>query len=146
MREPRDLSRGLLGVLGGLLLWLGASTLSYYPHFLAYFNEFVWDRKQAYRVLVDSNLDWGQDGRYVARYLRDHPDVSLGPDRPRPGTLLVSANNYVGLSRDEQFRWLRENFEPVGHVAYSHLLFRVTPEALRRVIDPLSPDHGDKVN
>jgi hypothetical protein len=146
LRDPGDLSRGARVALGGLLVWLGVSTVSYYPHFLAYFNDFVRDRTQAYRILVDSNLDWGQDDRYVARYLRAHPEVSLGPDRPRPGTLLVSVNNYVGLSRDEQFRWLRENFEPVGHVAYAHLLFRVTPEALRRVIDPLPPDHGDKVN
>ncbi len=127
-------------------MWLGVSTLSYSPHFLPYFNEFVRDRKQAYRILVDSNLDWGQSERYLERYLRAHPDASFEPDRPQAGTLLVSANKFSGLLLGEQFRWLRENFEPVGHVAYSHLLFRVTPEALRRVIDPLPPDHGDKVN
>jgi hypothetical protein len=146
LSDPGEVYRSARIALGGLLVWLAVSVGSYYPHFLAYFNEFARDRTQAYRILVDSNLDWGQDDRYVARYLRAHPEVSLGPDRPRPGTLLVSANNYVGLSRDEQFRWLRENFEPVGHVAYAHLLFRVTPEAFRRVIDPLAPDHGDKVN
>jgi hypothetical protein len=132
--------------LAGLLVWLGVSTLSYYPHFLAYFNEFVRDRTQSYRILVDSNLDWGQSGRYVERYLRAHPDASLEPERPRPGTLLVSANKFSGLLLGEQFRWLRENFEPVGHVAYAYLLFHVTPEALRRVIDPVPPDAGDKVN
>ncbi len=68
------------------------------------------------------------------------------PERPRAGTLLVSANQLSGLLLGERFRWLRENFEPAGHVAYSHLLFRITPEALRRVIDPIPPDHGDKVN
>ena len=30
----------------------------------------------------------------------------------------------------EKYRWLRENFRPVGHVGYSHLLFRITPEEL----------------
>ena len=133
-------------MVGTLLVYLVISVLSYYPHFLAYFNELVWDRKQAYRILVDSNLDWGQSGEYLERYLRDHPDVHFTPDRPRPGTILVSANDYSGMLRREQFRWLRENFEPVGHVAYSYLLFRVTPEALRRVTDPVPPDHGDKVN
>ena len=146
LRDPGELSRGGRVVLGGLLVWLGVSTLSYSPHFLPYFNEFVRDRKQAYRILVDSNLDWGQSERYLERYLRAHPDASFEPDRPQAGTLLVSANKLSGLLLGEQFRWLRENFEPVGHVAYSHLLFRVTPEALRRVIDPLPPDHGDKVN
>ncbi len=146
LRDAGEVYRGARIALGGLLLWQAVSVLSYAPHFLAYFNEFVWDRKQAYRILADSNLDWGQSGRYVARYLRDHPDVHFMPDRPRPGTILLSVNYYAGLLRSEQFRWLRENFEPAGHVAYTHLLFQVSPEALRRVTDPLPPDHGDKVN
>ena len=34
----------------------------------------------------------------------------------------------------ERYRWLRENFTPVGHIGYSYLLFRVTPERLREVL------------
>jgi hypothetical protein len=146
LRDSGTLSRGARVALAGLLVWLGVSTVSRYPHFLAYFNEFVPDRTQAYRVLIDSNLDWGQSGRYVERYLRRHPDVVLEPGGPQAGTMLVSANNLAGLRGPERFRWLRENFAPVGHVAYTHLLFRVTPEALRRVTDPIPPDAGDKVN
>jgi hypothetical protein len=146
LRDATTMRRRPLVLVGALLTYLAASTLSYYPHFIPYFNELLRDRKQAYRILVDSNLDWGQSERYLARYLRAHPDASFEPDRPRAGTLLVSANKLSGLLLREQFRWLRENFEPVGHVAYSHLLFQVTPEALRRVIDPVPPDHGDKVN
>ena len=144
LRDPGEVPRGARLALAGLLAWLAVSVGSYYPHMLAYFNEFVWDRKQAYRILADSNLDWGQSRRYVTRYLRDHPDVHFTPDGPRPGTILLSTNHYAGMLRSEQFRWLRENFEPVGHVAYTHLLFRVTPEALRRVTDPIPPDHADK--
>lgn len=104
----------------------------------------MWDRTKAYRVLADSNLDWGRGGRYVARYLRAHPEVSLGPDRQRHGTLLVSVNNYVGWPGMSSFG----GFERTSNrsATYSHLLVRVTPEALRRVTDPLPPDHGDKVN
>ena len=58
----------------------------------------------------------------------------------------MSGDNLAGLRGPEVFRWLRENFEPVGHVAHTHLLFRITPEELRRVTDPLPPDHGDKVD
>jgi len=39
---------------------LACSTLSIYPHYLAYFNELVGPRN-GYKVLVDSSLDWGQD-------------------------------------------------------------------------------------
>jgi hypothetical protein len=144
LRDPGEVYRGARVALGGLLVWLAASVLSYYPHFLAYFNEFVWDQKQAYRILADSNLDWGQSGRYVARYLRDHPEVHFTPDRPRSGTILLSTNHASGMLRSEQFRWLRENFEPVDHVAHGHLVFRVTPEALRLVTDPGPADWADK--
>jgi hypothetical protein len=43
-----------------LVVGLAATTLSAYPHYLAYFNELV-GRSNGYKVLVDSNLDWGQD-------------------------------------------------------------------------------------
>lgn len=42
-----------------LLIYLAISTLSYFPHYISYFNEFVWDRKMAYKLLADSNIDWG---------------------------------------------------------------------------------------
>jgi hypothetical protein len=41
--------------------WVGVSTLSYYPHFLSYFNELVPDRKLAYRYLADS-IGWVTTG------------------------------------------------------------------------------------
>jgi len=45
----------------GLIAWLVLGTLAIYPHHLSYFNEIVGGPAQADRVLVDSNLDWGQD-------------------------------------------------------------------------------------
>ena len=41
-----------------LALWLGVSLIRCYPDYLAYFNETV---SHPERVLVDSDLDWGQD-------------------------------------------------------------------------------------
>ena len=106
-------------------------------------NELLRDRTKAYTIFADSNLRWDQNHRYVRRYLRAHPEVIVEPTAPVAGTLLVRVEYYVGLYFIEHFRWLRENFEPVDHVAHSHLLFRVTPEALRRVTDPISPDYAD---
>ncbi|MFN8598617.1 MAG: glycosyltransferase family 39 protein [Anaerolineae bacterium] len=47
-------------VLAGLSLWLMIDVLSINPQHLAYFNQLI-DRAHDYTVLVDSNLDWGQD-------------------------------------------------------------------------------------
>ena len=43
-----------------LLAWHVGEGIRAYPHYLAYFNQFV-GRTNAYRHMVDSNLDWGQD-------------------------------------------------------------------------------------
>lgn len=146
LRYPREVYRGAWMALVGLLVWGAVSVGSYSGNLLAYFNEFLWNRMYAYRIMTDSNLDWAQTAPYLRRYLRAHPDVHFEPPGPWAGTLVVSANKFSGMLLGEQFRWLRENFEPIGHVALTHLLFHVTPEALLRVTDPVPPDYGDKAN
>jgi hypothetical protein len=41
-------------------LWLAIETAYLFPDYLAYFNQLVGGSGQGYRVLADSNLDWGQ--------------------------------------------------------------------------------------
>lgn len=55
-----------------LLLWYAWGSVSAYPHFISYANEFVGPRDRRYEVLADSNLDWGQALPDVARYIRQH--------------------------------------------------------------------------
>jgi ATP synthase F1 gamma subunit len=62
-----------------LLLYLLASVLSYFPHYLSYFNELVLDRKNAYRILADSNIDWGQNRWYLREFQAQHPDYIFEP-------------------------------------------------------------------
>ena len=114
------------------LVWLAASSLSYFPHYESYFNELLLDRKQAYRILADSNVDMGMDSVWLKEYASQHPQVIYSPSSPVAGEILVRVNDLVGVTANpEKFRWLRENFEPVGCVAYSILVFRVTPDDLR---------------
>src|SRR5262245_47471787 len=110
------------------------SVLSYYPHFLPYFNELVWDRSKAYTVLADSNIDWGQNAWYVSRYHDTHPGVIDEPDAPTAGTILVHVNALVGITADpNKFRWLRERFAPVDHVAHGTLVYRIAETDLQRI-------------
>jgi 4-amino-4-deoxy-L-arabinose transferase-like glycosyltransferase len=55
----------------GLITWLVVGTLAIYPHHLSYFNEIAGGPAQADRVLVDSNLDWGQDLPALKQVLKD---------------------------------------------------------------------------
>ncbi len=54
-----------------LVGWLMVANLIIYPDYLAYFNELV-GPSNGYRVLVDSNLDWGQDLPALERYISEH--------------------------------------------------------------------------
>ena len=55
-----------------LAAWFAGESLWIRPHYLAYFNEFVGPR-DAWRHLVDSSLDWGQDLPDVKTWLEAHP-------------------------------------------------------------------------
>ena len=110
---------------------VAASTLSYYPHFISYFNEFAPDRRLAYRHLADSNLDWGGNYWYLIEYIRRHPGVIVDPRKPQAGRIIVPVNALVGVNRNpEEYRWLREHFSPVDHIAYSLLVYDVPKEML----------------
>ncbi|HUN21817.1 MAG TPA: glycosyltransferase family 39 protein [Anaerolineales bacterium] len=49
------------------------------PNFLAYFNALAGGAKNGYRILADSNLDWGQDLPALASYLTQHPPTADQP-------------------------------------------------------------------
>jgi hypothetical protein len=120
--------------VGILLGYQMVSVLSYCPHFLSYFNELVPDRKMAYQILADSNLDWGQSQWYLSRYRALHPEAVFEPPSPVAGKIVVSVNDVVGLGDPDAYRWLRENFKPTATIAYSYLVYEVSPEALAQVL------------
>lgn len=51
-----------------MAVWLAGSTLAAFPNYLAYFNEAV-DSRRAHEILVDSNLDWGQDLKGLKKWM-----------------------------------------------------------------------------
>lgn len=53
-----------------LAFWLIWSSLKTYPDYLAYFNETLGSRAP-HEILVDSNLDWGQDLKGLKRWMDD---------------------------------------------------------------------------
>jgi hypothetical protein len=113
----------------GLMVYLLISVLSYYPYYIPYFNELAWDKTQTYKILADSNLDWGQSKSDIERYFEGHPNAKQPSTRPESGEFVVAVNRLVGISTDPQrFAWLRENFEPVGTVANSYLIYEISQD------------------
>jgi hypothetical protein len=74
--------------VGGLTVIVVIESVAWFPNYLAYFNGLV-RPSQAYRHLVDSSLDWGQDLPAAKRYIATHPAtppcflVYFGVDSPR---------------------------------------------------------------
>jgi hypothetical protein len=112
--------------LGACLAYSAASVATYFPHMIPYFNEFLTDRKFAYRYLADSNLDWGQDKWEVERFLKNNPDVILDPQKRVAGRVLMSANYVAGVYPREANNFVRvEGLQPISQVGYGHFLFIV---------------------
>ena len=117
-----------------LVAYLAISVFSYYPYYLPYFNELVWDRTQGYKYLADSNIDWGQSSSEISSYLAQHPDAMRAPTQPQAGHFIVSVNGLVGLiSKRDDRKWLRTNFEPDGTLAYSYLIYKISPQEIEKL-------------
>lgn len=67
-------AKWMAAACGALLAWNAVEVARVYPHDLAYFNQVAGGPAGGYRWLVDSNLDWGQDLKELARYRREHPE------------------------------------------------------------------------
>jgi hypothetical protein len=55
--------------LGALCLFQVVELTRIYPHYLAFFNEFIGGPAHGDRYLIDSNLDWGQDLKNLKRWM-----------------------------------------------------------------------------
>ena len=99
--------RSMRLALAILAVWLVTSAISIYPDHLAFFNEAAGGANNGHNILVDSNLDWGQDLKGLKAWM-DHNNVSkiqlayFGMANPRyygidadylPGTLFSQAGN-----------------------------------------------------
>ncbi|KJJ83882.1 conserved hypothetical protein, membrane [Candidatus Omnitrophus magneticus] len=120
-----------------LFVWACISSISYFPHYLSYFNELVGDRKNSYKFLADSNLDWGQNKLYLEKYLDEHDaeQFMVNPSGPLAGKIIVSANDLVGITAPvDVYEWLNKNYEPIEHIAYSWLVFDISKEDVKKYI------------
>ena len=64
-------------LVAAAVLWLLCANLWIHPHYLAYFNELIGGPSRGHLYLADSNIDWGQDIKRLAKYARAHPDEAI---------------------------------------------------------------------
>jgi hypothetical protein len=128
------------------MLWLVAAAATVFPHYCEYFNEFVGGPKNGYKVLVDSNLDWGQDDYFIGRYIRERDEpVLLNPGcRYTEGIVAVDVNRYLGIDGDrgECYAWLK-GYPLIDRVAYTWLIFDTRNRSVDRRSE--NPPRGGEV-
>jgi hypothetical protein len=61
--------RAIAAAVAAAMIWYAAGTLWSAPRFLQYFNEMAGGPSGGHRVLVDSNVDWGQDLIRLREYM-----------------------------------------------------------------------------
>lgn len=150
----------LLAVSGGCavaLLWRGKARAAIvlalaaevlvsaraHPDYLPYFNAFAGDEPQ--RILLDSNLDWGQDLLRLEKRARElridalrlsyfgtadlerhhlPPLIPVVHDRPLPGWFAVSEAHLGSREHGKNFPWL-DRYPMVERVGKSIRLYRI---------------------
>jgi 4-amino-4-deoxy-L-arabinose transferase-like glycosyltransferase len=138
--------------LAALMLWLCAGSLTAHPDYLAYFNAFAGSEPE--RIVVESDLDWGQDIKRLGQRLRElhatsvgfSPSIMLDPsqhgfppwqwsaaDAPYPGWNAVQVTVWkaqrMGFRLQQPDVRLWPDFtKPVERVGKSILLYYIPPQ------------------
>ena len=116
-------------------IFLLISVLPYWRNYYPYTNEFIHDKKMAYRYVGNGNLEIHQGNFFFAAYLLKHPEIHMAPTKPAPGIYLINLNDYMDVWNLHQYAWL-SSLQPIGQVAYNGLLIRVTEDDLKMLSHP----------
>ncbi len=117
-------------LVGGLVLSFAAESLSVWPLSHAFFSIAVGGPRQGQRILLDANLDWGEETDLAAAWLGEHPSPWQ--------TFIVSVYPQYAASVTEQ--WQVAPDDPHLQTTASDALRRYIA-SVHRVADPADPYH-----
>ena len=141
--------------VAALLVLQCGSSMSVGPHYLAYLNRLSGGPENGWRLLADSNVDWGQDLPALRDYLDEHPHLRVAmkyfgtalpqaygvnaddidhlqaaPESYSTLALSVTYLNGLHMAGLDPFREFRR-LEPDSQIGYSIMLYDLQrPEAL----------------
>lgn len=107
-----------------LIAYSLATFYYFFPNLISYSNEFIPIKKNAYKVMADSNIDFGQGWYALERYLKEHTDVQIITPDSKPGIFVIGINDYLDLKGNQQYSWIY-NVKPDDQINHCFLLFRI---------------------
>jgi hypothetical protein len=112
-----------------LLVYQTVSVFSYFPHFLPYTNEFILDKKFAYKKIADTNICYGEGLGFLKKYLAKHPDAVYLPERPVIGKVVLEVNEMLdmNIATVHKYDWAK-SLVPVDHINSQYLVFNISDE------------------
>lgn len=148
-KEKQKIIRWCFFLLCG---WYLFSAVFYFPQYLSYFNELVGGPHNGQKILLDSNMDWGQDvgalmGWFEEKNLKNQSIyfsvftiqqveyVSIQnktiPCTPHVGLFVVSVNRLYDVGQVKQgcLNWLKAR-EPDEKIGYSIFIYNITDPEL----------------
>lgn len=116
---------------GTLLLYSIFTFYRFYPNLISYHNEMVRDI-HVYRIMGDSNIDFGQSVFRYNAYRRKHPDLKVPGPTAKPGRYIVSPDIYTGANDKYDIRWLSDHFKPDAVFDHCYLIFDIAEKDLEQ--------------
>ena len=100
-------------LLSAMIIWFVAETAIAFPHFISYFNELGGGKWRGYRIVTDSNYDWGQDLYRLEKWTSKQGETRIAVDyfgggNPEYslGASYISWNSAKGDPGEEGISWL----------------------------------------
>lgn len=105
------------------------SVALYFPDFLPYTNEFIINKKNAYKKIADTNLCYGQGLTFLSEHLKKNKDAVYLPTHPVAGEVIIEVNELLDIHETStgKYNWIK-NMSPVDHIHSQYLIYQITKQ------------------
>jgi hypothetical protein len=114
-----------------------AENAAYLGNPLAFTNALVWPKRDAFRLVTNANIDWGQNDDKIDGWLAERGlgGAARDPVHALPGDNIFGLNAAAGVGKFRQHLWLREHVPPRAHFGHTYLWFHLDPATYERMLE-----------
>ena len=108
------------------------SVAGYYPDLIPFTNEFVINKKEVYKKIYDSSIDYGQADSTIPGFLEQHPEYKMASSKPGTGKYIVLMGEVMDYNvRDKPVHPWYQKMKADSLMKHVILLYDIKEENLR---------------